>query len=112
MKTVKIHFLDAGIGIFDYDIIVSDNQGNIYFDGKTKNGKVCFCAPSNTFLNIMVCSFRGRLYKGIYLGCNNLDVALFYDKRKRKPVNFTLTDKYYKNLQIMKGELFLWTNTL
>ena len=112
MKTVEIHFLDAGIGIFDYDIVVSDKLGNIYFDGKTSNGIICFKAPSKTFLNVMAKSFRGKLCKGLYLGCNNLDVVLFYDKRKKIPITFKLTDKNYKNLLIKKGELFLWTNTL
>ena len=110
MKEVKIKFIDAGINDkFQYYVTVYDNNGNIYFDDYTFNGLICFNVKVNTYLNVLVSSFRGMMKKGIVI-CNNDTYILFYDSsiiKNKKLITFILTDANYFDLPIEEGELYL-----
>lgn len=113
MKKVKLKFYGLGYkGLYQADVLIYDDCGNLIYKGKTYN---------NEIILKLKCK---KVYKLIAISCGDIIKVLFYVKTncqyffsfKRAQINldnytsitFLLTDYYYNNLPIERGEIVLW----
>ena len=107
---VKLKFY--GLGINDnYQAIVSiyDMYGNLIYEGYTYNGILIICLDINHRYRLVANSLRDTIDTYFYI---NTYAYLFFFRRSLLELNnsitLLLTDYYYNNLPIEKGELILW----
>ena len=112
MKKIKIKFFGLGYNdLYQADVFVYDDKGNLIYNGKTYNSKIVLELKCN------------RVYKLVAIYCNDVISVPFYVLNdceynflfNRAQINlnndsitFLLTDYYYNNLPIERGEMILW----
>ena len=105
----KVTLFLVGLGYGKYyqgEAWIFDTCGHLVSHGKTCNGKYSFRGCENTCYIIKVVSYLGRITKSFVARDR---VVIYLNGREcRKPriTQFLLTDYYYDNLPIMKGELY------
>ena len=109
MKKIKLKFYGLG-----YSNI---NQALVYIYDMNNN-LICECTTYNNELNICIngCSLYKLVAKSknetlsTYFYVNENDEYHFYFKSSvyARPITFLLTDYYYSNLKIERGEITLW----
>lgn len=85
-------------------IDIYDINNNLIESKKTYNGICNVCLNKNKIYKVYISSFIGNMVR--YFFTNQKEFIFFYCFEKR--IIFTLTDQFYNNLPIMKGELFLY----
>lgn len=116
MKKVCLQFMGMGIKQkCQAKVVVCDLRGCMVAKGVTKNGIFCFTAKEKSFYKIKY-SINGLVNnKTIYINNNNyyplMYQGMFVNQTNRsKAITFLLTDSFYHNLPINKGEMVLWQN--
>lgn len=101
-----------------YDIYVYKKNKLLYKLKSDKKGNTCFKVNNNGFYTIKIVPsiFLNPqiICKNIYVADNKCNQFNFYFEKntiKPKKITFNVTDKFYKDLPIQKGELKLWHNT-
>ena len=111
MKNIKIKFY--GLGYNDVNqacITIYDECNNKVFEGKTFNNIIKLCLNKNKLYKIIAVSKYEKIVNYFYVGCSNNYHFLFSNiiYEKTNSITFLLTDYYYDNLPIERGEIILW----
>ena len=109
LKNITIKcFINSNINISDYNIIIKDREDNILLNKKTNNLKeLKFNFRNNELYKIIIMS---QLFV-VYINDTIKDKLIFYIGNKIKqckkiiPITIKITDSYYKDLPIMKGNI-------
>ena len=112
-KEIEIKFLGLGYNKFyQANIWIYDSNNNLVYKGKTYNSKINICLKKNKLYKLKATSLNENINTCFYV--SNLDSYIFiFDRakntiRQNRKITFLLTDYYYNNLPIEKGELYLW----
>ena len=109
----KIKFL--GLGYNDYyqaNIKIYDLNNKLIYEGKTYNSEIIIHLKKNKLYKLNATSLCETIKVCFYV--SNIDEYVFaFDRVKininsMRNITFLLTDYYYNNLPIEKGELYLW----
>ena len=108
IKNVIIRFLGPGVNdTYQAYVNVYDEYNNLIFKGYTYNSileiNLCF----NKIYKIEAIFLNERIQKNIYIN-NNIYVIPFSTGFNISKSSFLLTDYYYDNLPIERGEIILW----
>lgn len=110
MKNIYLKFY--GLGIKDemqaYVKILNQNK-EIVFEGYTYNSELSLCLNTNCLYKLIAISCNEQINLNFYLD-SKLNCYSFYFPRSivSNIVTFQLTDYFYKDLKIGKGEIILW----
>ena len=115
MKKVIIRFIGTGYNDnYQAKVKIYDKCYNLIFDGCTYNGKVKICLKENKTYIIKAILGNKVISTVICINrCNNYFEYAFYNcfiKRNNRDdnnVTFLLTDYFYDNLPIERGNLIL-----
>lgn len=114
MKDIKIRLMGLGIcSNLQAYVCIYDECNNLIYEGSTFNGEVIFCAKCNSVYRLCA-SFYGEVINQAFYtsSCNTPLIFAFehsiYRNNTLGNVTFLLTDYYYENLPIEKGEIILW----
>lgn len=113
MNDVTLKFVGTGYSNLNQaKIWIYDENDCLMYKGNTYNGKVKVCLKRKHFYKIIAKTIYGEVEKNFYVNDMNTYVFAFnysYIKScKRVLVTFQLTDYYYNDLPIEKGEIFIW----
>ncbi|MBQ2639400.1 MAG: hypothetical protein IJF92_01355 [Bacilli bacterium] len=111
MKKIKLIFTGLGYNnrFQAYTKIYNSNNKLIY-EGKTYNGELELCLKKNNCYRLEAISKDEIIDIWFYVN-KTRKCYLFKFRRsiiENNPITFLLTDYYYSNLPIEKGELILW----
>lgn len=106
MKLVKLKFIGAGYNDkYQAYVKVFDNK-NIIYEGYTNNSYLEICLQERKCYKV-IAQLCNRYINKSFLVTKTYDDYIFSFPILKK-VTFLLTDYYYENLPIQKGELYLW----
>ena len=112
LKNVCLKFIGLGINdMYQADIIIYDNLGNIVCKCKTYNASVVTCLKENNNYKIKACMQYETLESSFYVNNNDTYYFVFnraYLNNNQRLITFYLKDYYY-NLPIERGILY-WQN--
>ncbi len=110
MNNVLLEWKGLGyLSIFQAQVYLYDDDNNLLYVSETYDGKLKVCLESNRVYKIIAISSSEIFKKNVYIDtCRNK--YTFYFSRSIYPriITFQLTDFYYKNLPIEKGEIIIW----
>ena len=116
MKDVTLKFIGTGYnGINEAQVkIYSDNE--MIWKGNTYNGRVNCKLKNRCFYRLIAQTKYAKINKYFYINDNNTYIfSFYYCIQNNSPVSrlitFRLTDYYYDNLPISKGELNFGENS-
>ena len=114
MKNIKLKFYGLGYNNnYQADILVYDINNNIVYEGKTYNSEIIICLEKNRVYKLVANSLGDIICTIFYIG-NNCEYNFAFNRaintniRKDSSITFLLTDYYYNNLPIERGEIILW----
>lgn len=102
--------IEDSLDIKSYRIIIKDKDDNILLNTISKDGLLLFQFPKSDIYKVVIISdnlYPNILLQTIYIHKTCSNIFYFTFKIKKKPTTFVLTDKYYKNLKIERGEILL-----
>ena len=108
MRKIVIQFM--GMGVCDKcqaKVTVFDLNGCKVTSGYTKCGRFVFCGKDRVFYKIKYTINGITNFKTIYANSNYYPI-MYQGIISSRPIAFLLTDDYYANLPIKKGEMMLW----
>ncbi len=111
MVNITLRFLGVGYNnINQAYVFIYDEFGNIIYSGQTYNGEVNVFLACNKLYKIEA-SFLNYYIKTSFFVRDNFVYTFMFNNTLLDSYNNTtllLTDYYYDNLSIEKGELILW----
>lgn len=111
MKEVKLKFYGLGINDnYQAKISIYDSYDNLVYEGYTYDGYLIICLEANKSYKLIAKSCGEVIITKFYIN-KNYEYLFFFGRSLFIPIrNITLllTDYYYDNLPISKGELILW----
>ena len=110
---ITLKFLGLGYNnINQADVFIYDCCNNLVCNKKTYNNKLNICLDKNKVYKIVAKSLGDTIESVIYTGKNNNYCFRFsrsiIDIVNEDSITFLLTDYYYDNLPIERGEMILW----
>lgn len=109
MKKIKLIFLGLGYNSFNQACInIYDCNNKLIFEGKTYNNEIKLCLEECNVYKIVAISNSTKLVTSFIV--NNNSKYKFNLNISNNPITLILTDFYYENLPIERGELLLWQN--
>lgn len=113
MKDVVIKFLGLGINNkYQASVTIYDSFNKVVYRGNTYNGLLNICLKENNIYRLKTDFMGDHISTNIYIGNNNCYCFRFknsiLDNIQRTNITFLLTDYYYDNLVIERGEIILW----
>lgn len=113
MKEVIIKFYGLGIdNKYQANVIIYDSYNKIVYSGNTYNGLLKISLKKNHIYRLVSNFISDQINTNIYIGNNNCYCFRFknsiLDDAESRNVTFLLTDYYYDNLVIERGEIILW----
>ena len=114
MKNVKIKIIGIGYNnIYEALVIIFDKNNNIICKGKTFNGTLNACLKVNRIYKIKVCYLNQVLNRVFYVN-NYTDIyefafncSYYVNNDNTSDITLFLTDYFYDNLPIEKGDIIL-----
>lgn len=111
---MKIKIKIFGLGYNDYyqaSILIYDINNNLIMSKKTYNGVIEVKLKRNNLYKLVIQAPNEIKEKNIYIGKNNC--YCFFLKSNlininNQTITFQLTDYFYDNLKIERGEIILW----
>lgn len=110
MMEVIIKFFGLGYNSnYQASVVIYDDKNNIVYDGNTYNGKLKLYLKKKHIYKV-IAKFMGDIINtNIYINTNNKLCFKFRNSTlEDNPITFLLTDYYYDNLPIERGEIILW----
>jgi hypothetical protein len=110
MKNICLKFYGLGIkNQFQADIKILNHNKELVFEGKTYNGEIDLCLNTNECYQLKAILNNEIINLYFFVSCYR-DKYIFYFPRSiiNRIITFHLTDFYYENLPIEKGEIILW----
>ena len=112
MKKIKLIFYGLGYNNFNQAFIsIYDSNNNLVSNGYTYNNEMMVCLKECAVYRMVALSNGKKLVTSFYV--NNNCTYRFSFESSNEPDNsitFILTDSFYENLPIERGELLLWQN--
>lgn len=113
MKDVTLKFYGLGYNnINQADVLIYDNCGNLVFEGTTYNNLLTIKLCKNNVYRLIAKSLDEEINTVFYVGRNNNYCFRFprgiFRNDIDKSITFLLTDYYYNNLPIERGEIILY----
>ena len=113
MKEVIIKYYGLGIdNKYQASVIIYDSSNKEVYRGNTYNGLLNICLKKNNIYRLEAVFMGEHISTNIYIGNNNCYSFRFknsmLDDAENRNVTFLLTDYYYDNLVIERGEIILW----
>ena len=110
MEKVKLIF--KGVGLKDKNQVyvkIYDNNCNLIYEGNTFDGVLITFLESNKAYNMLAKFHQETIVATFYVGsCNNKYIFSFNRINNIRNITFLLTDFYYTNLPIERGDIILW----
>ena len=111
MKEVKLKLYGLGINNnYQAKVFIYDSYNNLIYEGYTYNGYLIISLNINQRYKLVASSLNE--YINTYFYINDNYEYIFFFKRSllntNNNITLILTDYYYDNLPISKGELILW----
>ena len=100
-----------GLGYNDYlqaDVKLYDNNCNLIYEGRTFDGEVSLYLEEDNCYKLYAYSCGRYINLWFYVSMKNSCYKFNFNNIEDNNVTFLLTDYYYDNLPIQKGELILW----
>ena len=109
IKKIKLKFY--GLGYYNVNqalVSIYDINNNLIYEDTTYNNELYFCINEYMLYKIVAKSNYETLNTYFYV--NDMDEYIFNFNNSiyRRPITFLLTDYYYSNLKIERGEIILW----
>ena len=105
----KIGFCLKGLGYEDQyqaDIYLKEKD-SLHFVGRTYHGKIELCLEEDSVYTIIAITKREMIKRVFYVNpCQN-QISFCFPRNRKRRITFQLTDAFYKNLPIEKGEIIL-----
>ena len=116
MKKITLRFIGVGYdNLYQAIVEIYNSKQKLIYKGKTYNGSIKICLKTNDYYCIKAYFLNEYIDTIIYVNNYKNDYILIFDhsiininNRETNTVTFLLTDSYYKNLKIEKGELIIW----
>ncbi len=111
MKKIIIKFYGLGYNnVNQANVSIYNSNRNLIFEGNTFNNEIELCLKENEIYILNATSSIGSITRVFYV---KNDLYLYYSFVEllpiiNPPITFLLTDYYYDNLPIERGELLLW----
>lgn len=113
-KMKEITFIFNGLGYgshYQADVFIYD-KNNLIYEGKTYNGSISINLQKHRKYKLMAKFFNSYLTYCFYVD-KDMKYKLSFnhsiiDLSRTNSITFLLTDYYYDNLPIERGELILW----
>ena len=106
MQNTTFNLLGVGYSNFYQAKVQIYHQNCLIDEGFTHNGKITFCLEKNKAYKVISTLLNKRVVTIIYVNNNNYTINLNeYNNNRKRVITFLLTDFYYENLKIEKGEL-------
>ena len=112
----EITFIFFGLGYnnhYQADVFVYDDN-NLVYEGKTYNSKIRICLKKYKKYKLLAKFLNSYLTYCFYVDSDRSYFLCFNHSTitlSNNPITFFLTDYYYHNLPIERGELLLWPKT-
>ncbi len=112
MKNITIQFMGLGFNdLFQAHIYLYDENHSLLLEDKTYDRKIQLCLDPFKGYQMIAISGNEVLRIRFYVDCNREKYTFFFPRslyeRQETIVTFHLTDFYYPNLPIEKGEIIL-----
>ena len=110
MRNINLNF----IGIGNIEVFVKIyNSDNLIYQGKTNSGRLSLFLKKNKTYKIKAMFLSYYLDTVFYVNNYKNDYNfifgnILYNTPSSRDITFLLTDYYYDNLKIEKGEMILW----
>ena len=109
MKKVKLKFYGLGYNNINQALVyIYDINNNLIYEKETFNSELYVCLNENTVYKIVAKSNNEILNTYFYVNNNDIYVFSFKSSIYGRTITFLLTDYYYSNLKIERGEIILW----
>ena len=108
---ITLNFLGLGYNnINQADVLIYDEFNNLVYNKKTYNNKLNICLKKNKVYRVVAFSLNDRISTTIYINNNNYCFRFNRSiiNENSDSITFLLTDYYYDNLPIERGEIILW----
>lgn len=108
---ITLNFLGLGYNnINQADVLIYDDCNNLVYTKKTYNNKLNICLKKNKVYRVVAFSLNDRISTTIYINNNNYCFRFNRSiiNENSDSITFLLTDYYYDNLPIERGEIILW----
>ncbi len=94
-------------GSYYVKVIIMNSNGNIIYNDYTYNGKVNVCLDVNQIYKVIGISCGEIININIYIDSKHNNYLLYFPRSIKVDhiITFLLTDSYYENLPIERGEL-------
>ena len=116
MKKISLNFIGTGFNSLNEAYVeIYTSSKTLVYKGITNNGKIILCLNINNVYRIKARFLDNYLDTVLYVNNYKSDYYLIFSNflankqdNNQNKVTFLLTDSYYNNLIIEKGELILW----
>ena len=111
---VKINFYGLGYNNINQAFVtIYDEYNNVVFEGKTHNNHILVNLCRNNVYKLIACSLGEEINTYFYVNSDNYCFRFNYNmidtnNKESNLVTFILTDYFYDNLKIERGEIILW----
>lgn len=108
---ITLNFLGLGYNnINQADVLIYDEFNNLVYNKKTYNNKLNICLKRNKIYRVEALSLNDRIDTNIYINSSNYCFRFNRSiiNEDSDSITFLLTDYYYDNLPIERGEIILW----
>lgn len=111
MKNIQLRFYGLGYNnYYQACILIYDEKGKLVFSGKTYNGKLDICLKKDKIYKV-VATICNETITNIIIANNN-EYVLYFERgilnTNTNSITLNLTDYYYENLPIERGDLIIW----
>lgn len=114
MKEVNIKFYGVGYNrAYQASVVIYDDSNRKVFNGVTYNGEIKVCLRKEPVYRLVSSFMNDCIDTNIYIGnnccyCFRFRNSIIVENNDSNQVTFFLTDYYYDNLPIERGEIILW----
>ena len=109
MKKIKLKFYGLGYSNINQALVyIYDMNNNLICECTTYNNVVDVCVNECSVYKLVAKSNYEVLSTYFYVNDSNEYFFSFESSIYARPITFLLTDYYYSNLRIERGEITLW----
>ena len=109
MKKIRLKFYGLGYSNINQALVyIYDMNNNLICENMTYNNELEICIKECSMYKLIAKSNYEILNTYFYVNENNEYFFNFESSIYARPITFLLTDYYYSNLKIERGEITLW----
>lgn len=109
MKGIKLKFIGLGCGNYlQANVKIYDSDCNLIYDDRTYNGQISILLNVDQCYKVIAYCCYGYINVWFYVDKNRDCYKFCFNTVEDNSITFLLTDYYYSNLPIEKGEIILW----